>query len=429
MAESDIFESDPVEDIVGRAPSWIVKSGTALLFSVFSILLVLTWFIKYPDTIDAPIILTSKKPPVELLSRVDARIVSMFVVDEQLVDKGTPLLLLDSDVNLQDVLRLESALVKLRASFSDNSIERFSEYTTGRTAFGQLQPSVKNLFNAVNQYMLFIQSRSLENQIISNKTLLKRYISLHEQLQSKKKTQLRKLSIEKNNYNRNKELIDRGVIAQSSLVSLENRFLDRNLSLDDLNIQLELNRVKQEEISSDTLQTSIKLEEQKRTFLFNIEQALLGLESEITAWKRDYLVVAPIAGKVSFANYWSSNQQIQRGDVALVVYSDTTEMIGKLYVDHLGAGKIKHDQRVSIELASYPSLEFGKVFGTVSRISNVPGKKGYAVDVTLPENLITSYHQALPYSPKMVGAARIITQDRRLVERFFDKVIYAFEET
>lgn len=422
------LQSASVDDIVGREPSWIVRSGSVLIFTIFTALLLLTWFIKYPDTISAQVVLTTASPPVELVSSVDARIVDIFVDDEQVVKKDAPLMLLESDVEYESLIQLEKQVGILRQSLAQGQSTALMPFSASNPTFGQLQGAVNGLVNAVNEYALFIHSKSYQNQIESSESLLASYGLLHNQLLSKKRTQQRKVSIEKENFNRNKALIDKGVLAESNLVTLENRFLDRNLTLDDLNIQLELNNVKQQEIRSEIAQTKIRLEEKRQALLFDIKQALSTLDSKVAAWKKNYLVTAPISGKVALANYWSANQQIRRGDVALFVYNDASNMIGKLFVSHLGAGKIQHNQRVSVELSSYPALEFGKVLGVVENVSGVPDQKGYSVDIALPQNLVTSYGKALKFSPNMVGTARIITQDRRLLERFFDKIIYALDD-
>ena len=54
---------------------------------------------------------------------------------------------------------------------------------------------------------------------------------------------------------------------------------------------------------------------------------------------------------------------------------------------------------------------------TVSEISNKEGL--YIVDVTLPEKLITSYNKEIIFKQEMRGTAEIITEDLRLIERFF----------
>ncbi|MCX2679851.1 hypothetical protein OOZ15_07880 [Galbibacter sp. EGI 63066] len=58
-------------------------------------------------------------------------------------------------------------------------------------------------------------------------------------------------------------------------------------------------------------------------------------------------------------------------------------------------------------------------------MSAIPDKDGfYYVDVQLPKKLVTSYNKEIPFKQEMSGTAEIVTEDLRLMERFF----YQFKE-
>jgi hypothetical protein len=58
--------------------------------------------------------------------------------------------------------------------------------------------------------------------------------------------------------------------------------------------------------------------------------------------------------------------------------------------------------------------------GKVSSISLVPNKEGnYLIDVELSKELITTYNKEIDFRQEMKGTANIITEDLRLMERFF----------
>ena len=75
---------------------------------------------------------------------------------------------------------------------------------------------------------------------------------------------------------------------------------------------------------------------------------------------------------------------------------------------------------VSIKLQNYPDYEFGVLKGTVHHISEISTKDGfYTIDVSLPEKLRTSYNKEIAFKQEMRGTADIITEDLRLMQRFF----------
>lgn len=56
-------------------------------------------------------------------------------------------------------------------------------------------------------------------------------------------------------------------------------------------------------------------------------------------------------------------------------------------------------------------------------ISLAPDEQGnYYVDVILPNGLKTSYNKQLPFDKELKGNAEIVTQDLRLIERFFYQI-------
>ncbi len=58
-------------------------------------------------------------------------------------------------------------------------------------------------------------------------------------------------------------------------------------------------------------------------------------------------------------------------------------------------------------------------------MSVIPDKEGfYLIDVELPKTLITSYNKIIDFKQEMRGIAEIVTEDLRLIERFF----YQFRE-
>ncbi len=111
--------------------------------------------------------------------------------------------------------------------------------------------------------------------------------------------------------------------------------------------------------------------------------------------------------------------------VFTIIPNENSSFIAKLKTPAQNSGKIKLGQRVNIKLENYPDTEFGVLKGIVSNISLIPDKDGlYLIDVKLPEKLMTSYNKEIDFKQEMRGSAEIITEDLRLIERFF----YQFKE-
>jgi hypothetical protein len=50
------IRSDDVQEIISHIPHWLVRSGISLIFGIFAAVLIMSWFIQYPDTIKASVI-------------------------------------------------------------------------------------------------------------------------------------------------------------------------------------------------------------------------------------------------------------------------------------------------------------------------------------------------------------------------------------
>ena len=94
-----------------------------------------------------------------------------------------------------------------------------------------------------------------------------------------------------------------------------------------------------------------------------------------------------------------------------------------MFVAATNSGKIARGEKVLIKLDNYRYQEYGIIEGRVQNISFTPDEKGnYYVDVVLPRGLKTSYQKTLPFDKELKGNAEIVTQDLRLIERFFYQI-------
>ena len=93
---------------------------------------------------------------------------------------------------------------------------------------------------------------------------------------------------------------------------------------------------------------------------------------------------------------------------------------GKAMLPVQGAGKVKTGQRVNVRIKNFPDQEFGYLTGKVESISSVPTVEGfYVVEITFPDGMKTNYGKTLPITQQILGSGDIITDDLRLIERFF----------
>jgi len=222
-------------------------------------------------------------------------------------------------------------------------------------------------------------------------------------------------------YERDSLLFSRIVISENEYDISKNSFLQSKqtyLSFSASLKQLELQLMQGEENLLDLKQQASELESKYQLALNN---AVGALNSQIKAWERDFLLVSPIDGIVSQMGVWSENQNVSYGEtIFTVIPTQQNTPKGKALLPFQGAGKVKQGQRVNVRINNFPDQEFGYLIGKVESISSVPTVEGfYIVNVDFPESMKTNYNKVLPITQQMSGSADIITEDLRLLERFF----------
>ncbi|HIP33967.1 MAG TPA: HlyD family efflux transporter periplasmic adaptor subunit [Bacteroidia bacterium] len=275
--------------------------------------------------------------------------------------------------------------------------------------------------NAYIQYRLNKDLQPFQNDAIANKittTELRRRLA---NLKSQKEIQKAELNFKKKDLDRNKSLFDKGIIAAQEYESKQLGYLQAERNFKTMAASISQLRESISNAKKTSRGTEISSTKEEMILLKKVIQSLNQLKQQIKNWELRYVLQSDINGNVSFLNFWSKNQNVNQGDLVFtIIPTENSSFIAKLKTPAQNSGKIKIGQKVNIKLANYPEYEFGMLKGTVKNISLVPNKDGlYLIDVSLPKALITSYNKEIAFKQEMQGTAEIITEDLRLIERFF----------
>lgn len=102
--------SEEVQEILSYVPHWMIRWGNTLFFILIIMLLFISWFIKYPDVINAEVIVTTQIPPQKEFARVSGKIDTFFIENNENVIKNQPLALIENTANYTDVFLLKSII-------------------------------------------------------------------------------------------------------------------------------------------------------------------------------------------------------------------------------------------------------------------------------------------------------------------------------
>jgi len=183
-------------------------------------------------------------------------------------------------------------------------------------------------------------------------------------------------------------------------------------------ILVEIGKLKQEWQKFNLQHSTQELEVSQQ-----LQQAIKNLQALITQWEQEHVLLAPIAGEISYHDFWHQDQYVKQGQILVSITPlNAQPVIARLKVPAHNFGKVSVGQKVRINLENYPYQEFGSLEGKVLSISSLPIQSYYQVIVDFPQGLLTQYGRTIPLQQNMEGEAEIVTQNRRLLERFFDRL-------
>lgn len=432
MPIRDDFYSTEAQEILGKIPSWIVRWGVTVIFVIFAGILLGCYFIKYPDTVEAPVIITTVNPPADLVARYDGLIDSIYAQDGQQVDKGALVAVLRNAADWRDVKTLTENLSETELGPGLAS----EAWLDGVYNLGELQSSFADLQSKCRDYRHY-----LETDIIGRKQqLLRDQIAKNREYFAKLERQrvllAKDLDYQRAIHDRDSLLYAESVISAAdfegssqSLLAKQNSAAGFEATLTSTELQIIQN---EQQLVELTLQRENEIAEYSR----NIAQSRQQLLAQIAQWKQQYVLEAPAPGRVTLVSYWSENQHVGVGDkLASIVPDGKTEVIGRMQVPTAGFGKVQVGQAVNVKLNGYPYMEFGVLKGQIRTLSAVPEQVQtqngaaavYIAEVIFPRGMTTSYQRELPMIQQMDGTAEIITEDMRLISRFIQPIVSLFK--
>jgi multidrug efflux pump subunit AcrA (membrane-fusion protein) len=271
------------------------------------------------------------------------------------------------------------------------------------------------------QYDLNRTLQPFNNEALANQLTESELRGRIMMMENQKEINQRELDFKKNELERYKALFERGVIASQEYELKQLEYLQAERSY--RNMEVSISQLK-ESISNakrNTRGTEINRTTEELMLLKSVLQSFNQLKRAIRDWELQYAFIANMDGKISFIEAWNENQTVNVGDLLFtIVPTGKNNYLARLRTPAQNSGKIQVGQRVLIRLQNFPEEEFGMLTGEVKTISFLPDKDGlYAIQASLPERLITSYNKEIEFTQELYGHAEIVTEDLRLIERFF----------
>jgi multidrug resistance efflux pump len=291
-------------------------------------------------------------------------------------------------------------------------------------ALGELQQPYSSFIRLLKEYQGFKELDYYAEKIKSINRQKHDYDLYYIGLCAQRDLQEKELKLAELQFNRDSELYEKGVHAKAEFEQAEKLYLQQKSLYENARTTIASTQIQMNQLDQQILDLKLQETQELSKKEIAMQETFENLKSQLKKWEQTYLISATISGKVTYNKVWSKNQNVVTGDiVATVVPNEEINLIGKLAIPVSGIGKVKEGQTVNIKFDNFPHMEFGMLKGNIKDISLMPTTTGqiveYAAAVTLPKKLISNYGKELKFSQEMTGTAEIITDDIRLLERFF----------
>jgi multidrug efflux pump subunit AcrA (membrane-fusion protein) len=416
----EILYSDPVREIMGKPPSRILRWGTTTMLVVFVLFILFAWLIKYPDTIPAPIEITTMNPPVTLVSKITGHIKSFYVEDRDTVSAGQLVALMETTASLKEIQLLKSTIDTMNNPelIMYRSLPLFSELGELQSYYGIFLKNLSDLNNYTTNDFYGSKIIMVAKELDGIQEFIRR-LGVKEKLYSEN----RRLEMKK--FSRDSILYAGKAIAESDLEKSNQALLRVNIELQQVRLDHSAKSIEMSEKQQLLQDYRITRVAEKEKLISVLRESFLNLKAQINLWETNYVLIAPFDGFVSFTKFWSANQSVIKDEpVVSIVPFETGSFLGRITLKMQRSGEVKTGQAVNIKLSAYPYLQFGIVRGRVKSKSLVPSGDAYIIDIDLPAGLTTLYGRKLDFTQNMQGTAEIITEDIRLLRKIVNPFRY-----
>jgi HlyD family secretion protein len=423
------YHGNEIDEIISKRPPFIVRWGTTYFLLLLLLILLLSWFIQYPDIVTTKAKLTSLNAPKAIVSRTDGQLIKLSVKEGDYVKKNENIGYMESTADADMILFLSNILDSLQNVLHHNNPELIKTFFSGA-----LIKSQKELGELQQPYQIFIQSFILFKSYLESgfylekKELLKSDMEnlrrLNSNLHQQKKLQEQDLSLSQETFKASKKLREENVIAPLDYRIESSKLISKQMNIPTITSSILNNEAQQNAKKEEIMELDNQIAQQKNIFV----QSLNTFISQINEWKKKYLLISPIEGKVVFSDFIQERQQLHLNQTICYVNPDNSEYYAEVFIPQFNLGKVKKGQQVLLKFSSYPFEQFGSLSGKIDFISTVPTDSGYLSKVILVNGLTTNYNKSIQYREGLVAEGEIITQNMRLPVRLFNNIIKQFEK-
>ncbi|WP_025144438.1 HlyD family efflux transporter periplasmic adaptor subunit [Pedobacter jeongneungensis] len=417
----DEDNSEEIQDILTAVPNWLLRFGITIAFFLMVGIILMSHLISYPETVRTGITVNMLNAPKAVLSRQTGKISQIIVTEGQQVISGQVLAFLESSAKAPDILLINERLRLYKTKLLNNNNGDIELPTM--LNLGELQSAYQNFYQQYLRYKSTLKDGYYLKQIDYLDKDLKHLSELESKIADQKKIQSLEFKNQEIEYQAYQKLYKNGVISRSEFAFQENKYLSSQSPLNQSESSLLSNRITYSSKERDLATLKQTIFDEKLKFIQSLNECITQSDN----WIMQFVLRAPVNGKISFSGIVQENQNVVANQEVFLVNPGNDSFFGEVKIPQYNMGKVHDGERVLIRLRSYPYEQFGILQGKLSYISDVAYRDSvFLGKVTFKGFDYKKNTARIKLKSGMQGEAEIITQESTLLQRFFRNIIGIF---
>ncbi|WP_367865854.1 HlyD family secretion protein [Pedobacter sp. WC2423] len=438
MNEEEIYHSnqrtEQVQDIIERMPTRFGFWVSLIVLFIFIMLLLFGWLVRYPDVVTGQIVINANNAPLKLIANSSGKIKLNNVRSMDQIKEGQVIAYIENPTRLENVLLIEQILKDYNPN-ADTITNVFAKLPHN-FSMGDLNIKYYSFVNSLQNYINYRENKLMDKQDSNLRILQSEQKNAITSAEKRVEMSINNLEYVYKSYRRDSLLFIKRVISESEFDKTNLSYIAAKDGY-----QFSLNNMinakqSEQQTGGKRQELSVQKPEKQIELRMAVISAFNDLQDNIKSWEQKYIFRSPFSGKVQFLKFYTDDQFITSGEPVFTIVAKEEKALGQVSLPALGSGKIKIGQEVIVKLDNFPYMEYGSIKGQVNSISlttNITKTENsnidtYMVLVDFPDQLRTNYGKQLDFRAEAKGTAEIITNDRRLVQRFFDNLKYVLNK-
>ncbi|MCT4627901.1 HlyD family type I secretion periplasmic adaptor subunit [Halodesulfovibrio sp.] len=411
--------------------------GRALLWTIMLCVCFITCWACIGKT-NVVAVAVGKVIPVDQVKTInlleDGVIKRIFVKEGQIVEKGTPLIEIDSTLAQLDIETLGQDQLNLQFELAKaQCLLKWISDLKKKPAFIPPQNTA-----ASTSKLIEIYANQTKKEANSLRFQLKRLTSRKEKLIAQHKAEEHRLakleqtlSIATKWSKTMKTLYSQGLGSEYDWLQKEQQ---RIINYEDLNSCMQ----KLKEITASLQEVAAQRKQLVTDFTKNLlatETAILSKIDDISTQtqkaekiKTFQSITAPVSGKIQQLAVHTVGGVILSGAPIMIIVPSNPKLEIEAFINNSDIGFVHEGQSAEIKLEAFPYNEFGTLHGEVRSISEnaiEEPNKGfrYATRIKLNKKYLTAGSKKLKLMPGMVATAEVNLRERRLIQYFLSPLL------